>query len=105
LWFDNWKKTIFYVGITIPCVISPIVVALTIIAAILVFITSFLYFLRSFKDSSCVKRRRRIQTDTYTETVTTHPADPATKLVDRDAQSSMEYESMEIQKQNGAKVK
>jgi len=67
IWFDNWKKCIIYVGITIPCLISQIINTLTIVAAAMVITTAYFYGVKSCQYSKCVRKRR---TKYITETTT-----------------------------------
>ncbi|ELU04189.1 hypothetical protein CAPTEDRAFT_225988 [Capitella teleta] len=58
VWIDNWKKGILYAAIAIPEFLKGSFSMLAVISGILILVLAIFYFLKSFKYSSCVERRR-----------------------------------------------
>ncbi|XP_013381920.1 uncharacterized protein LOC106152752 isoform X2 [Lingula anatina] len=49
MWFDNWKKGIFYLILCIPCFIQPQEVWMAIISGVMMIISAIFYCIKSIK--------------------------------------------------------
>ncbi|KAK2162571.1 hypothetical protein LSH36_96g05038 [Paralvinella palmiformis] len=78
VWLDNWKKSIFYILISLPLFSKA---SLGLIAGVLVIVLGIVYLLKSCKNSECVRRNNQQTQNSDTEC-------PRADLVSHEAQTS-----------------
>ncbi|XP_064623618.1 uncharacterized protein LOC135485476 isoform X2 [Lineus longissimus] len=60
VWIDNWRKTLLYVALCIPCFLKGMKVLMGVVCGLILIVLALLYLVKSFKNVHCGKKKRNI---------------------------------------------